>query len=604
VAPRDRLSRDSLEYERRGRLLRDDHYRGVTWARARELLRLDVGASGAGVGGTARQSQAIGGGRSSETVLKVISWTKSRHAPMAQARYAARTREGDPPEKSLAMFNEEGRELRGPAVAAEIESWELKSDGENLSAAARRVTPQGRSAMPKKERLDKRQAAHLIFSIPAKAAEDAHALRRAVHGALSESFGAAGHRYVYTIHTDHSVRPHAHIVVKAESEPMRGESRRLRTTQLRIGPRELEGLRQVFTRHAQEQGLNVVATRREDRAQLRSEIVAGRAPLRTNRTMQQAQRTSRQGRTFERQAPQWYAEHGMAYERRRLELAGQTRAEEGEAVRSVPETGSVPSRPGLLARLFGRRVAEERPVVQKSEESKSYPGADRRSGGYFENFGNYRKGRGRTAEAVIGGKIAAHFQVTHRDPERAAESFWAMFRETPRLAVWAANRHPWAFGDPTGQDGPGFGLTDVLKRNDSRVSAVRRELGPTDPHGREHLAIRDAVIAARARVAADKTRSGLVRSFNHLAVRIEREMGNDVEGAKAARQVRHIADGLDKFDAEIHKAAPEELVRLRDADAGNVATQHNRKLEAEIMRRDKARGRNQSQDRSGDERDR
>jgi len=76
---------------------------------------------------------------------------------------------------------------------------------------------------------------------------------------------------------------------------MRDESRRLRTTQLRIGPRELEGLRQVFTRHAQEQGLNVVATRREDRAQLRSEIVAGRMPLRTNWTMQQAQRTSRQG---------------------------------------------------------------------------------------------------------------------------------------------------------------------------------------------------------------------------------------------------------------------------------------------------------------------
>jgi len=40
MAPRDTLSRDSLEYERRGRLLRDDHYREVMRARARQLLRV------------------------------------------------------------------------------------------------------------------------------------------------------------------------------------------------------------------------------------------------------------------------------------------------------------------------------------------------------------------------------------------------------------------------------------------------------------------------------------------------------------------------------------------------------------------------------------
>ena len=196
MPPRDALSRDSLAYDRRGRLLRDDHYREVIKARARELLHVGVGAPSARAGGTATRSATIESGRSSETVLKVISWTKSRHAPMAQARYAARTREGDAPGKSLAMFNEEGRELRGPAVATEIESWGLKSDGENFSAAARGVTPQERSALPKKERLGKRQAGHLIFSIPAKAVGDAHALRRAVHGALSETFGAARHRYV------------------------------------------------------------------------------------------------------------------------------------------------------------------------------------------------------------------------------------------------------------------------------------------------------------------------------------------------------------------------------------------------------------------------
>ena len=610
MSPRDALSRDSLEYERRGRLLRDDHYREVIRARARELLRLDVGVPDERYGGRARQSPTGEHGRSSETVLKVISWTKSRHAPMAQARYAARTREDDPPEKSLAMFNEEGRELRGPAVAAEIESWGLKPDGENLSVAARRATPQERSALPKKERLDKRQAAHLIFSIPAKAAGDAHALRRAVHGALSETFGADGHRYVYGIHTDHSARPHAHIMIKAQSEPLRDESRRLRTVQLRIGPRELEGLRQVFTRHAQEQGLNVVATRREDRAQLRSEIAAGRAPLRASRTMHQAQRTSRQGRTFERQAPQWYAEHGIAYERRRLELAGEKRPEEEPIVSSVLGSKSAPGRRGLLARLFGRRVAKEQSAIHESEGSASGPGgADRPSGGYFENFANYRKGRGRKAEAVVEGKIAAHFQATHRHPERAAESFWAMFQEAPRIALWAVNKHPQAFGDLTGRGGPGFGWKDVNKSTASRALGDRREAGSTYFHGREasaaseRSAMRHAAITTRAKLASDRTRAAMVRSLNHLATRIEREMDHDVECASSAHQVRHIVSSL-ASDGEPRNAAPEEPGRLRDVGAGKVPAEHRRELEADITRRDKIRAKHRGANRNNEERGR
>jgi len=285
----------------------------------------------------------------------------------------------------------------------------------------------------------------------------------------------------------------------------------------------------------------------------------------------------------------------MAYERRRLELAGEKRPEEEPAVSSVRGSTSAPGRSGLLARLFGRRVAKGQAVIPESEVSASGPSADRRSGGYFENFANYRKSRGRTAAAVVEGKIAVHFRATHRDPERAAESFWTMFREAPRIALWAANKHPQAFGDLIGRDGPGFGWKDVNKSTATPVPEAGREAGSTYLHGREasaaseRSAVRDAVITTRTKLASDRTRPAVVRSLNHLATRIEREMDNEVERASSARQVRHIASSLGTLDGEPRNAAPEELGRLRDMGAGKAPAEHCRELEADITRRDRIR---------------
>jgi hypothetical protein len=51
---------------------------------------------------------------------------------------------------------------------------------------------------------------------------------------------------------------------------------------------------------------------------LRADILEGRAPLRENMKLHQVMKQTRQGRTFERQAPCRYAEYGFEYERRRL----------------------------------------------------------------------------------------------------------------------------------------------------------------------------------------------------------------------------------------------------------------------------------------------
>ena len=133
---------------------------------------------------------------SNETVLKVISWTKSPHVPLRQAKYAARTRSVDPPEQAMPMINEQGRALRGVEVEVEIRSWALKPDAENLSPAARRAPTPERSMMPDGERLHRRQAAHLIFSVPAHSRADADRLDRAVRGGLAETFGEGGFRYL------------------------------------------------------------------------------------------------------------------------------------------------------------------------------------------------------------------------------------------------------------------------------------------------------------------------------------------------------------------------------------------------------------------------
>jgi hypothetical protein len=367
-----RISRDSLDSERRGRIIGEDQHKAAIRARTRELLRLDTRRGGAdrsqapapmpGVGAR------IGGGKgaSRQAVLKIVSWTKDSASPLAQVRYASRTRQSDPPHAGLVMINEEGRTLRGAQIGAEIRSWDLKPEVDNLSAAARRATPAERRQMTAAERLDKRQAVHMIFSVPSHVQADAERLGRAVDLALGETVREGGFRYVYTIHTDHSCRPHAHIVVKARSEPFQKDGVE-KTQQLRLGPKELDAMRQVFTRHTQERGLNVIATRRQDREHLRADILAGQAPLRENMKFHQAMKQTRQGRTFEVKAPSWYAENGLDYERRRLAAASIAPTAKGPtpgasaAERGTPQNAPERSARGFLGRLFGRAVGETGP---------------------------------------------------------------------------------------------------------------------------------------------------------------------------------------------------------------------------------------------------
>ncbi len=625
-----RLSRDSFEYEKRGRIIGQNHHEAAIRARARELLRIggappSGGGGSAGITPSATRSAAAHftiGSPSKQTVLKVVNWTKGRQAPMMQAKYAARTRDRDPAESALPMFNEAGRELRGAEIAAEVRSWNLKPDSENLSPAARAATDVERAAMPISERLQKRQAVHLIFSVPSHAPVDAQRLKQAVEAALRDTVDRGGFRYLATIHTDHSHRPHAHIIIKATSEPLMIDGRE-KTTQLRLGPRELDTMRHVFTRHAREQGLDVVATRREDRAHLRDEILAGTAPLRENQRLNQATRRTRQSKTFERKAPQWYAEQGAAYERRRLAAAS---VEPG-----APAVATVVGSPqkcsgGLLGRLaasLGKRSPEPNSPSNVSGNDSVMPswgyfdnfktgrkpaapeasvnGSDQPTGaapknrGYFENFENYRNGAGRTkvpgvSAATAEAKIAAHFAATHRDSERAADSFRAMLRESPRLALWTANNHPIAFGEPTGAAGPGLGSAEIRGLMPPAIPKsappLPRRLDPVLAGERQR--VREQTTRARADHAAKRAPEAIGRSLARVAARLEQVAPTDPDAKERADHVRGIVRALLARDAPTRDHAHDQGRRIEAAKKDRVALY--KELEDQLQRRGKGRG--------------
>ena len=149
---------DSFDNEKRGRVVNE--LQGEAAARARVATLLSVPPTGPVRFGKGGAKSATGGGLakapSRESVLKVIGWTKSARSPVRQARYVGRARDTDQAAglDPLPMENERGELIAGKtAIDAEINSWSLAADRDNLSAAARAATPAERQAMAPKTRL-------------------------------------------------------------------------------------------------------------------------------------------------------------------------------------------------------------------------------------------------------------------------------------------------------------------------------------------------------------------------------------------------------------------------------------------------------------------
>jgi hypothetical protein len=626
------ISRDSLDYERRGQIIGEDQHKDAIRACVRELMRIGGGRGGGRAAAAPSPAQRLGWGKgtSRETVLKVVSWTKDRASPLAQAKYASRTRDSDPPSGALLMANEDGRELRGAEIAAEVRSWDLKADAENLSPAAKLATPKERRAMSAKDRLKSRQAVHIIFSVPAHAKADGERLGRAVDLGMRETFGQGRYRYLYTI------TPTTAPGRTRTSSPRRKASRSRRSggsrpVTLRLQPRELEAMRQVFTRHARQQGIDVIATRREDREHLRADILAGRAPLRENQKYNVATKQTRQGRTFEITAPSWYAEHGLDYEGRRLAAVAVPRREKAQIAPDIGGQGSPLPRAvsekrsgGFMTRFFSRaKGAQEVPRPSGSENTaKAAP----RRGGYYENFGNYRKGVEAMKHVPITelsnektralGKqaadqmIDAHFAATHRDPDKAAVSFRAMFKESPRLELWVAAKHPQAFGETSEREGPGIvwqgvrALASTAKQGPAHLSRRRDPLDREAALAAERLSLRQATERARAKADPPRAQLVIARSLTYLAGRIERETSTDPHGKDEAAYIRDVPRTLKSGDDATRTQARDQAERMPGAVAEQDKATLYRRLEEQLRQRDHARPKRHRRDRDDSGRDR
>lgn len=83
----------------------------------------------------------------------------------------------------------------------------------------------------------------------------------------------SGHEYVIGLHGD-SKNPHVHIVVKSQAKE-------IELGKLRLNKPELHEVRSLFAKELTQEGLEHVATLREDRPHVLREVAAGKAPLKS-----------------------------------------------------------------------------------------------------------------------------------------------------------------------------------------------------------------------------------------------------------------------------------------------------------------------------------
>lgn len=368
-----------------------------------------------------------------EVVVKVVSWQKSRRAVASLARYVTRTREGpandnDGADEPIEATTDDGRVLKGrAAIDAELGAWQLRMASENRSRAWRQATRAARAEMTEADALAYRQSVHVMVSLPASLGAHEAELRQAVAESLSENFGAAGYRYIWAIHTDGG-RPHAHVVIRARSTP--GAIPGDRPQQLRLHREHIQGLRTDVASRLRERGVNIQATRRIDRPDLAPAIHAGREPPRRNDTLAQRVANDRHD-AVEKQAPRWYATHGLDYERR---LVGR---------------GDHP--PG---KLFRRR-----------EATAEWPATSA------------------VGHAAVEG-LREHLAATYVNPARAEQRLADLVTESRPLAEWAVAKHPELIGSmKEGRRGK-YRLSPDLPAPAAPAAGPSHTQTPSSRHGR------------------------------------------------------------------------------------------------------------------------
>jgi len=334
-----------------------------------KALRGDVVAHRARtVAGREIDSEAI------PVVVRVVSARKGRAAVHGLLSYIARRGElyADRPDAGLELRNEFGEPVAFEAI---LRDWPMRADPENLRPAARELVQRGRARdirrLPEHERYYRRSAYHLVISLQCAPDEDALAaglLEEVAQDVVWRAFGQDGYHAGWCIHRDIQGRPHAHVVVSAQTDtPGRPE-------RLRLDPVDLDALRHMTWKSLTRLGIRAEWSRREDRQDLREAILEGVEPMREPKLGDRRPMLEAGG--IADRAPRWIARHGREAELRWLlteELArggladdASNTARQETPIREVPL--DLASRMGLrravpqlthLLSLAGCRMPEE-----------------------------------------------------------------------------------------------------------------------------------------------------------------------------------------------------------------------------------------------------
>lgn len=300
---------------------------------------------------------------SREVVFKVVHWHKSQRSAGDTASYIGRTRDCDRDVPTEQIYNEVGKALNPEEVQAELDSWKLTSDRENLSRKAREADLHERFNLKEGERLGKRQTMHAILSFPNDGQMTREQVREVAEKTFRETLGEAGHQYIYAVH-DHG-RPHVHLIVKVRSE----HSGR----QLRIGVAEINKIREAAARNAKILAkANYKATRREERPETRQTVKEGREDLRVKDDYRKAKGQRPVKSWLHEKTPLWADRHAAEYYQRTTGWAGGSEISSPYSSRLPPLSVKANT---TLSKHFSRyeeQKAAQAKFLEMVAEDKSY----------------------------------------------------------------------------------------------------------------------------------------------------------------------------------------------------------------------------------------
>ncbi len=191
------------------------------------------------------------------------------------------------------VYDQDGNRIPRDRVLETLAQWGLLADRENLTEtgleALRSGGPKGLDAVPEADAFAEVQGRHIVVSVPMLDVRKKPIFEQIVRQFVKETFGAWDYPALVAVHVEHGREIHGHILVGTSN---------MRTRDIEsIGGRTLknadherfffdydgiiaDGLRLTLADVAQRFGMDVDASRREDRMELVFEILRGKEELR------------------------------------------------------------------------------------------------------------------------------------------------------------------------------------------------------------------------------------------------------------------------------------------------------------------------------------